>query len=69
MLKAEQKGDYVEADTLRQKAIIQKKQWEQQTIGHMSSRQAREVEALEQDYYKNMETCDREWKAKIEAFL
>lgn len=68
MLACEDNGNYVEADSLRQKAIIQQKLWEQQTVSEMTERHRAELAALYSTFLKNGESCDSEWKARIDQF-
>lgn len=69
MLLSEQKGDYVEADSLRQRALIERKRWEQMTLNDMGNRHAEEVNNLEKEFHQDLERCDREWSQKIEKFI
>lgn len=68
MLEYEEKGNYVQADALRQKAALQRKQWEELTLTEMGRRHAEESDTLEKEYENLLEQCDEQWTNNMEQF-
>ena len=69
MLSMESKGDYVEADRLRQKAIIDKRNWEESYINDMEYRNQQAQNNLEKDYNSNVEQAGRDWTETIDKYM
>ena len=65
MLSMESKGDYVEADRLRQKAIIDKRRWEESYLNDMEFRHQQAQSHLEKEYNNNIEQSGRDWTETI----
>ena len=69
MLSMESKGDYVEADRLRQKAITDKRNWEESYINDMEYRNQQAQNNLEKDYNSNVEQAGRNWTETIDKYM
>ena len=69
MLLQEEKADYVEADRLRQKAIIGQRKWRENYLNAMNNRHATEQSMLERDYQSNLEQYHQRWNHDMEGYL
>ena len=59
----------MEADRLRQKAIIDKKRWEESYTNDMEYRHQEAQNNLEKEYNSNVEQSGRDWTETIEKYM
>ena len=69
MLEQQARGDYVEADRLRQKAIIDKRKWEQAYLTWMENSHQEDQLNLEKQYFANIEQSNKQWTHTIEEYM